>query len=63
MHQKAIKYDPLMPRNSIDFVFKSNRLKNAQRVIAPSDNGATRQFISKNPRLHVKAKGNKNNLQ
>jgi hypothetical protein len=42
MHHKAIKYDPHMPRNSIDFVFKTKRLKNAQRVIAPSDNGATR---------------------
>lgn len=39
-------------RNSIEFVLRDKKLKNAARVINPTEIGAKRQFLSKNPRLH-----------
>ena len=54
MTMKALRFDDSVVRNSIEFVLKDKRLKNAARVINPTDIGAKRQFISKNPRLHQK---------
>ena len=52
MTQKALRLDDSAVRNSIEFVLRDKKLKNAARVINPTEIGAKRQFISKNPRLH-----------
>lgn len=52
MTQKALRLDESNIRNSIEFVLRDKHLKNAARVINPTEIGAKRQFISKNPRLH-----------
>ncbi len=54
MTQKALRFDNENVRNSIEFVLRDKHLKNAARVINPTEIGAKRQFISKNPRLHAK---------
>jgi hypothetical protein len=54
MTQKALRLDDSNIRNSIEFVLRDKHLQNAARVINPTEIGAKRQFISKNPRLHGK---------
>lgn len=38
----ALRFDDTLVRNSIEFVLRDKRLKNAARVINPSETGAKR---------------------